>query len=66
MAGETSSFQFYSSGIYNDPLCPTQISRLDHVVLIVGFGTDNKTNQDYWLAKNSWGKNWGEVSNHYL
>lgn len=51
------SFTHYSSGIYYDPHCST--TNTDHVVLIVGYGTDEH-NQDYYIVKNSWGDDWGE------
>jgi len=50
-------FQLYAGGVISSTSCGTN---LDHGVLIVGFGTDNKTNADYWLVKNSWGDKWGE------
>ncbi|KAL8428858.1 hypothetical protein Efla_002956 [Eimeria flavescens] len=49
-------FQFYKSGVFDAP-CG---SSLDHGVLLVGYGTDSKTNKDFFIMKNSWGKGWGQ------
>merc|ERR1711937_831349 len=35
-------------------------SRINHVVEVVGFGTDEKGN-DYWHVRNSWGSSWGDA-----
>ena len=54
------SFHFYKSGVYNEPKCGNSYWDLNHAVLVVGYGTDPDTNQDYWLVKNSWAATWGE------
>ncbi|XP_070489882.1 pro-cathepsin H-like [Chironomus tepperi] len=55
--GTTSSFSFYSSGVFSDSTCPTKIN---HCVALVGYGS-NEYLGDYWILKNSWGSDWGEA-----
>ncbi|XP_072453043.1 cathepsin L2-like isoform X2 [Notamacropus eugenii] len=52
------SFQFYESGIYYEPLCNSQ--QPNHAMLVVGYDTDDDTEEKYWIVKNSWGFEWGD------
>ncbi|KAI2655168.1 Cathepsin S [Labeo rohita] len=47
-------FQFYHSGVYNDP---SYTNKSNHAVLVVGYG--GHAGQDFWLVKNSWGIHFG-------
>jgi len=52
---DLNTFQHYQSGILTS-YCGT---KLDHAVLVVGYGTDPRYGK-YWKVKNSWGTWWGE------
>ena len=46
----------YTGGVIRKP--PRQSTHIDHVVSIVGWGTDDHV--PYWEVRNSWGSAWGE------
>jgi len=50
-------FMHYSSGVFNDWTCGTD---LDHAILAVGYG-QTSTGQKYYRVKNSWNTSWGEA-----
>ncbi|XP_063365188.1 procathepsin L-like [Cydia amplana] len=52
------SFENYQGGVYYDKGCAEYDLELDHAMLVVGYGTE-QPGGDYWLIKNSWGKDWG-------
>lgn len=51
--------RLYGGGIYDAKHCPDNKQKINHGVVLVGYGvTDKKVK--YWLIKNSMGRDWGE------
>jgi len=55
-AVDATKFQFYESGVFNPARCGSQ---LNHGVNIIGYSTN--TTIPYWIVRNSWGSDWGEI-----
>ncbi|OXA48741.1 Cathepsin L1 [Folsomia candida] len=49
-------FMYYRSGVYRPSTCDGRSGT--HGVLLVGYGKEKA--DEYWILKNSWGRNWGE------
>ena len=52
-------FSRYTGGVFHGCDYSKDID-IDHVVQLVGYGTDAAGQGDYWLIRNSWGPHWGE------
>ncbi|CAG9799872.1 unnamed protein product [Chironomus riparius] len=66
LVSDSGLFQLYESGIFDDPTCPETTTDsndcfdVNHGVVIVGYGKDSATNEQFWIVRNSWGTDWGE------
>eukprot|EP00697_Spironema_sp_BW2_P009356 gnl/Spiro4/24208_TR12019_c0_g1_i1.p1 gnl/Spiro4/24208_TR12019_c0_g1~~gnl/Spiro4/24208_TR12019_c0_g1_i1.p1 ORF type:complete len:356 (+),score=77.29 gnl/Spiro4/24208_TR12019_c0_g1_i1:34-1068(+) len=47
----------YTGGIIDDNVHKS----IDHIISIVGYGTDAASGKKYWIVRNSWGEYWGEM-----
>merc|ERR1712023_200555 len=54
---DASAWHKYKGGVFDG--CSKLFPTLDHAVLLVGYGTDEKEG-DYWLIRNTWGPTFGE------
>ena len=55
---DATAWDDYESGVFTG--CDMTNPDIDHVVQLVGYGTDSSSSQDYWLVRNSWSPSWGE------
>jgi len=52
----TTDFQYYTSGVFNDPTCNSDA--ISHGILVVGYGITTQA-EKYWILKNTWTTDWG-------
>ncbi|EAZ11800.1 hypothetical protein OsJ_01674 [Oryza sativa Japonica Group] len=50
------TYPFYKSGVFPGPCGASS----NHAVTLVGYCQDGASGKKYWVAKNSWGKTWGQ------
>ncbi len=56
---DASTWHLYESGVFD--ACEYSSMDINHVVVLVGYGTDEDTGEDYWLIRNSWSPTFGEA-----
>lgn len=59
----TNKFEAYKTGIYKEF---EALPIANHVVSITGWGFDNTSNIEYWIVRNSWGAEWGQMGFFYI
>ena len=56
---DASEWHNYESGVFR--YTNYEEMDLNHVVVLVGYGTDEESGLDYWLVRNSWSPTFGEA-----
>ncbi|RNF12587.1 cysteine protease [Trypanosoma conorhini] len=57
---DASQWGLYAGGVFDGCGVGNANITINHAVQLVGFGKDNRTQQQYWIVRNSWGEKWGE------
>lgn len=57
VAADATGWNSYGSGVYDG--CEKD-AIVNHAILLMGYGTDEHLQKDFWLTRNSWGEDWGE------
>ena len=55
-----SDWGMYFGGVFDGCDYDSNLA-VNHAVLLMGYGTDESTGEDYWLIQNSWGEFWGDI-----
>jgi cathepsin L len=63
IAVAANDWSFYIDGIMSDAASDASKFLLNHAVTLIGFNAEQGQHKNYWLIKNSWGRNWGEDGN---
>lgn len=53
----STKFHDYAGGIYSEKKFPM----INHIISVLGWGFDKDLNEEFWIARNSWGTYWGEM-----
>jgi cathepsin L len=56
---DASTWHAYESGVFNG--CNQDTPDVNHVVVTIGYGTDETSGEKYWIVRNSWSANFGEA-----
>jgi C1A family cysteine protease len=61
----------YRDGIYHhvasgDGVSSNPWEETNHAVVVVGWGVDDATQENYWIVKNSWGRHFGLTGYFYV
>jgi hypothetical protein len=61
----------YKDGIYHhvsssDDLTVNPWEETNHAVVVVGWGVDSASQENYWIVKNSWGRHFGLTGYFYV
>jgi cathepsin L len=55
-----SGWSFYAGGVFHRNFSTAGDADINHAVVLMGYGTDEESGEDYWLIRNSWSPRWGE------